>query len=294
MGCGEMPTKTETETKTVTITFDTTGGSEVTYIEINEGATLTADYFDAGSQVPTKDGYEFNGWKNGTEPVSAETTFSEDTTLTAQWTQKQITVSFSLGEGATGTPPESVTITNGTALGSKYPTKIPIRDGYDFVGWYNDGNQYTSTTVINAAATTFVLTARWEEEQEYVVENADTPAIHPGNHFSETTPPLSTTVKVNAQFTVSGLFCNVEPGAGVLSAQWYRASSEAGAGEPIDEKKDAAPNSPHMMSLPFTWSESEPGEYWYYVVVTNYNENATVQKYSTATTQNRFKATVTE
>ena len=296
MGCGgEVPTGTDP--KTITIMFDTTGGSEVTYIEINKGDKLLPDYF-TGSKVPTKTGYDFSGWKNGETPVSAETTFSKSTILTAQWTQKQqdntITVSFSLGEGVTGNPPPSVTITNGTTLGSKYPSQIPIRDGYDFVGWYYNGTQYTSTTVINAAAPTFVLTAKWEEEQEYVVEVADTPAIHPGNHFSETEPPLEKTVKVNEQFTVSGLFSFVENGAGVVSAQWYRARSETGQGEEIDYRQTASPGTPYTVSLPFTWSEPEAGEYWYWVVVTNYNEKATLQKYSTATTQNKFKATVTE
>jgi len=287
------------ETKKVTIMFTTgDGGSEVASIEIKEGGSLPADYLGAGSKVPTRTGYTFNGWLDGTTPVTAATTFGVDTTLTAQWAAEaqQVTVSFSLGAGVTGTPPASVTINAGTALGTKYPAN-PERDGWEFDGWYNGTTRYTSATVINTTAATFTLTAHWTEEE---IDNSvypQTPAIHPGNHFVEVVKPDGTlTTKVNEDFEANGLFSNIERDAGILTSQWYRATTATGAGEEINYRQTAAGTStPHDLSLPFTWRESEPGEYWYWVVVTNTNVNATTEdKTASAITQNRLKVTVTE
>jgi len=276
----------------VTITFNTDNGSALDPAKLDEGGSLPADYLAGGSKVPSKTGYRFNGWKNGTAAVSAATTFNADTTLVAQWVL-QVTVSFSLGEeGVSETPPAPVIIDTGTALGSKYPSD-PFLDGYEFMGWYNNGTKYINTTVINSNSPGFTLTAQWEEEEEYVVEYAQSPAIHPGNHFVEIVTGGELGVKVNQSFQANGLFSNIEKGAGVLSSQWYRATSETGEGEEIEWKQTAKPSNPHELSLPFTWKESEPGEYWYWVVVTNYNEIATVQKYNSSTTQNRLKVTVT-
>jgi uncharacterized repeat protein (TIGR02543 family) len=296
LSCGDDPTETNNK---IAIVFNTgEGGSEVASIKIDEGAALPTDYFGTGSKVPTRTGYTFNGWKNGETDVTAATTFSQDTTLTAQWTptgqQQQVTVTFSLGEGVSGTPPASVTINNGTALGNtRYPAN-PTRPGYDFDGWYNGTTRYTSTTVINAAGATFVLTARWEEE--YVVEYAQSPAIHPGNHFMEIGIPngIISNAQVNVDFSANGLMSNVERGAGILTSQWYRTTKEGGEGEEIEYRQSAAGTStPHDLSLGFTWRESEPGTYWYWVVVTNTNENATVQQTSSSVTQNRLKVIVT-
>jgi len=293
------------ETTKVTITFNTDGGSAVASIEIDKGGKLPADYL-TGNKIPVKTGYTFNGWKNGATAVTAATTFAQNATLTAQWTAsqgsgqgqgsgqqaQQITVSFSLGDGVAGDPPASVTIDNGTALGAKYPAD-PKRTGYEFSGWFNDNKRYDKNDKITAAAATFVLTAQWDKE--YVVENAQSPAIHPGNHFSEIAGGANRTTKVNVDFSADGLFSNVEPGAGVLSSQWYRASSATGEGEEINYKQTAAGTStPHELALPFTWREPAAGEYWYWVKVTNTNVNATVQKTSSSITQNRLKVTVTE
>jgi uncharacterized repeat protein (TIGR02543 family) len=275
----------------VTIEFDTDGGSELASIEINEGAALPASYFETGTNVPTKPSHRFNGWKNGTEAVTTATTFDENTTLTAQWV-RTITVIFSLGEGVTGTPPPSVVIDAGTALGAKFPTVHPERDGYDFDGWCNGVVVYNSTTAINSSDATFTLTAKWEEEDNNIYTFP--PAIHPGRDFSERYPGGFSPVKVNVQFTIEGLSGTVDEG--VLSAQWYRATSEADAkqyrGSAIGEKQEASEGSLNAITLRYTGIETEPCVYWYWVEVTNYNEEATGEKYATTRTQYQLKVTV--
>lgn len=280
----------------VTITFIFNGGNGVdSSIEINENGSLPAEYLVGGSKAPSRSGYSFNGWLDGTTPVTAATTFPQNTTLTAQWTpgqNQQVTVTFELG-GAPGTPPGTKTITNNTALGSNYPSPDPVWTGHEFTGWFNNNTQYTATTRINTAATTFTLTAQWEEEGDDRPEYAQTPAIHPGRHFQETTGGAVRTARVNEDITVNDLTSNVEPGAGVLSAQWFRATTADGEGEVILGQTAAGNARPFELGLRFTWRESEPGVYWYWVAVTNYNENATVQQTNTEVTQNKLQVTVT-
>jgi uncharacterized repeat protein (TIGR02543 family) len=287
----------------ITITFSTGSGSRVDPIEIDKNGSLPAEYFAGGSKAPTRDNYTFTVWRRGAATVTTATTFSDNATLTAQWTPVaggSVTVSFSLGDGVAGTPPAPVTITNGTALGGQYPSPDPTRGGgWEFLGWYNGDTKYTSSTVITAAGTTFVLTAEWENDAS---EYAQNPAIHPGNHFVEIVPGGALTARVNEDFEANGLFCNIERGAGVLSSKWYRVTSEADAnaatadvptGTVIFEQHASAEN-PRELTLNFKWREPAAGTYWYYVIVTNTNVNATIQQTSSAITQNRLKVTVTE
>lgn len=275
----------------VTIEFDTDGGSDVASIEIDEGAALPASYFETGTNVPTKSSHRFTGWKDGATAVTQTTTFPADTTLTAQWI-RTVTVIFSLGEGVAGNPPASAVIDAGTALGTKYPQQTPERDDYEFDGWYNGDTLYNNTTRIDTAEATFTLTAKWEPIDHNIYTLA--PAIHPGRHLEELYPDGFPLVKVGMTFTIEGLMSNVEDG--FLTAQWYRAASEEDArnyiGDEIGSMQSASDN-PVRLSLKYTGSESAPCEYWYWVVVTNTNENATPGYQTNSTrTMNQLKITV--
>jgi len=292
--CGEEAAAAATET-IVTITFDSNGGSKVEPVQLENGGSLKAAYL-TGSKVPKYTGNRFDGWLDGSTLVTAKTTFTKSTTLTAQWVQ-QVTIKFSLDEGGVTGTVRDVIIDDGTAMGNKYPAN-PSRSGWEFKGWFNNGTQYTKDTKItipeNSPSTTFTLTAQWEEEIDVGVQYAQSPAIHPGNHFIET-GGVDRTGKVNVAFTADGLFSNIERGAGVLSSQWYRATTATGAGEEIEYRQTAAgTGTPHELALPFTWHEAEAGEYWYWVKVTNTNVNATVQQTSSSITQNRLHMTITE
>lgn len=69
--------------ETVTITFTGEGVTSST-VELKKGAAIG----DKLPTAPTRDGYTFDGWFiNGTVKVTATTTFTEDTTVTAKWTK---------------------------------------------------------------------------------------------------------------------------------------------------------------------------------------------------------------
>ncbi|NLX93398.1 MAG: InlB B-repeat-containing protein [Clostridiales bacterium] len=105
--------------KESTITFDANGGSPV--------ASQTGDY---GTTVvtpitPVREGYTFTGWQ-----PAAPTTFPENNlTVTAQWTIKQITVTF---DSAGGSAVTSKTGSFGTTLVAPF---APTKSGYAFNGW---------------------------------------------------------------------------------------------------------------------------------------------------------------
>lgn len=294
--------------ETFTITF--VGNSGVitdASTTVQEDSVLPADYF-TGAKIPTRTGYRFTGWKEGVNPVSALTKITSDMTLTAQWVWR-LSVNFALGADTTGggssivapgTPPAAVTIDNNSALGNAYPRNDPSWTSTDpafdyiFTGWFNGDTKYTSATPISVAdgsTASFDLTAQWSRVLN--PKTAAIPAIHPGSHFLEI-GGVERTAKVDVDFTADGLFAMADD-AGTLSSQWYRATSLTDAtGTVIFTQTAAGTSTPNQLSLPFKWKEETAGEYWYWVIVTNTNNKATVTKVVTATTDNKLHVTVSE
>jgi len=71
---------------------------------------------------------------------------------------KKVTITFNIGY-TEGTNPEPITLIKGGSGGDSWPPD-PIRDDYDFLGWFNStAQEFTSSTKINENVT---LTAKWE------------------------------------------------------------------------------------------------------------------------------------
>ncbi len=84
--------------------------------------------------TPTRTGYNFGGWKNGSLIVTASTqnTTVGNHTLTSQWTPQTFTITFNKQSGSGGS--STATATYGQAL----PTiTIPTRNGYKFEGYFS-------------------------------------------------------------------------------------------------------------------------------------------------------------
>ena len=152
-----------------TVTFDVNGGNE-TYSsrEYEAGATLT------DLPTPTRDGYEFDCWKDsdGYEYSVGSVMPDRDITLVAQWTEikvevKKYTVTFNLngGEGEI----DSQSYAGGEVMKD---LPIPERDGYRFVCWENSsGKVFYSTSIMPYENVRLI--AKWEiivtsYEDEYV------------------------------------------------------------------------------------------------------------------------------
>ena len=212
----------------------------------------------------------------------------------------KVTITFDSNGGSKVDP---VKIDKGARLPAEYllnGAKTPTKDEYEFAGWNKGAAAVTNSTTFAEDAT---LVAQWEEADPPPLY-AVAPAIHPGGHFTEleATEEGRMNAKVNMPFSANGLFSNMAKGAGVLSSKWYRVTTskeDADAatvanptGTVILEQTAAGTATPHELSLPFTWTESAAGTYWYYVIVTNTNDKASVQKISSSITNDRLEVTV--
>ena len=151
-----------------TITF--ADGVDDAEIEVPEPQTVDADT-PYTLTAPTRSGYVFLGWSDGTTTYEAGTVLTvddltSDITLTAQWAQS-VAISF-----ASGTSSSTSGIPSGTsgAAGSSYtlPTSEPRRNSgsYEFTGWEysEDGDVYDAgetVTLPDGGTTAVTFTAQW-------------------------------------------------------------------------------------------------------------------------------------
>ena len=138
--------------------------------EYSEGETVT---IKAGE----RSGYKFSGWRTDdgvqfADSKSAETTFtmpSKAVTVTANWTKSsggngggggnvRYTVSF---ETNGGNDIASKTVTRNSVI--KEP-ETPIKDGFDFEGWYTDKGLKTKYDFTEKVTKNFTLYAKWTEK----------------------------------------------------------------------------------------------------------------------------------
>ena len=145
-----------------TVTFNSNGGS-----------TLMSQNVFAGKQAvaptdPTRNGYTFAGWyvdQELTEPFVFSTSITKNITLYAKWRENK------------GTPAVKYTVTFNSNGGSSVASQTietgnkavipenPVKDGYTFVGWYNDSS-FTKLFDFDAAITKdIVLFAKWDENK---------------------------------------------------------------------------------------------------------------------------------
>lgn len=138
--------------------------------EYSEGETVT---IKAGE----RSGYKFSGWTTDdsvqfADSKSAETTFTmpgKAVTVTANWTKSsggngggggnvRYTVSF---ETNGGNDIASKTVTRNSVI--KEP-ETPIKDGFDFEGWYTDKGLKTKYDFTEKVTKNFTLYAKWTEK----------------------------------------------------------------------------------------------------------------------------------
>jgi uncharacterized repeat protein (TIGR02543 family) len=121
----------------VTVTYDPNNGEQTSSETVKHGTTETVH------AAPTKEGYTFLGWSDGTNTYQADESFTVggNVTLTAQWekivlpTVKPViyyTLSYETN-GGTEYQDEKYAAGNQVSI-----TKTPVREGYRFTGWYAD------------------------------------------------------------------------------------------------------------------------------------------------------------
>jgi uncharacterized repeat protein (TIGR02543 family) len=115
-----------------TVSYNTGGGSiapDSFTKKIGETFTVAA--------APTRTGYVFNGWSDGTSTVGAGVTYfvgSSSVTLTAQWVAKVYTVIYDWN-GGSGSATNNDSYTVGTTGLTLPLVGNHTKDGYNFSGW---------------------------------------------------------------------------------------------------------------------------------------------------------------
>ncbi len=127
-----------------TITYNLDGGS----VSVNP-ATYNIESEDITLTNPTKEGYDFAGWKgtdiNGTAmTVTISKGSIGDRTYTATWTAISYSITYKLEGGSVSGNPTSYTIESETIILAN-----PTKEGYTFAGWIGtDLSQATKRVVI--------------------------------------------------------------------------------------------------------------------------------------------------
>ena len=144
-----------------TVTFDPAGGSAVATQVVTDGEKAVRP-----SPDPTKADSEFAGWYNGVTPFDFDTPITESITLTAHWNLViKHTVAFN---SAGGSAVASQSVRDGHT--ATEPTPAPTYAGFNFMGWYKDGNPFDFATPITGNIT---LTAHWLKD-DFVKVNGGT------------------------------------------------------------------------------------------------------------------------
>lgn len=160
------------------ITFDPNNGDNMQVDWKKEGVLLKAP-----TSEPTKEGYTFEGWYYDNNGVNTKWNFETDKarytmTLTAKW---KANTSSSGGGGGGGTTYYTLTFeTNGgdsiqairAARGKTLDLSAytPMRDGYDFGGWYADKDLTQRITEIKLSGSKTVY-ADWKKREPDAVKN---------------------------------------------------------------------------------------------------------------------------
>ncbi len=123
---------------------------------------------------PYRYGFTFDGWytePEGGEKIIKSTVFEEGQTIYAHWTGAMYKVVF-WPEG--GTFPEGVDDYKQVQyLGKFGEMPVPIRENFDFVGWFNGSTLITEDTIFTEAYSdehaVLPLRARWKESAAHVI-----------------------------------------------------------------------------------------------------------------------------
>lgn len=172
----EMPSNDLTlyaqwQANTRTIYFDLNGGTSV--IPPAQNVAVGAPVMEP-TPTPIRPGYTFTGWNSSITGSGIVWDFStnrmpdNDLLLYAQWQINTYTVIFDSNGGTSAEyPPQSIVF--GAIL--KEPNPAPTRQGYTFVGWYDETNNLWAFGKMTMPDMELKLVAHWEKLSSNSIES---------------------------------------------------------------------------------------------------------------------------
>ncbi len=173
------------EANTYTITFELSGGEmDKTSMDVTYDSPFSLP-------TPTRNGYTFGGWYNGSNEVKSGTwKKTSHIVLSAKWNAIQYKITYNLDGGKNASQnPATYTVESGTVT-----LQSPTKNGYKFLGWYSDKEFKSKVTKINPTdCKDIVLYAKWELGTYTVKYDAKGGAISgtPKTSFTINDLPLS-------------------------------------------------------------------------------------------------------
>ena len=143
---------------TQTITIDLAQGTSNT--PISEPSRTIGETFAAPTALPTRVGYTFSSWSDGTTtyaPGATVTVGANNMTLTAQWSVASYTIRYSLN-GGTGTIPSPTSYN----FGASHTIAAGVtKANSNFIGWSNGSNTYSAGAAFTLSSRDETFTAQF-------------------------------------------------------------------------------------------------------------------------------------
>lgn len=134
---------------------------------------------------PTREHYDFKGWKNGNSSISnIYTSNAQNYTLTATWSPHNYSIAYNLNGGTNNSNNPTIHTIESDEITLDGPTK----DGYTFTGWTGSNGDNPNTNVVIDAGNTNDLsyTANWSLNTYSVIYHLDGGTNHIKNPTSYT------------------------------------------------------------------------------------------------------------
>lgn len=190
------------EAKTYTVTLDPDGG------DVFETTTKVQCDHNYLLVVPTKIGYEFDGWSDGTDiiPNSGIWRYDSDKNLIAVWSIANYVINYNLDGGTNNANnPETHTYFDDVILNN------PEKEGYQFDGWYLNNTKIDKIEAGNNEEIS--LEARWIPLKNTLVVS------------SEDTSRGTVSIQSGSGYSGENIVVNAEPLDGYLFSGWDDGSS---------------------------------------------------------------------
>lgn len=119
---------------------------------------------------PTKVGYTFDCWLNGSSCVSARQRFDTSISVVAKWNPIDFKVSYQLNGGSVANANNFEAGTYKYDVGTTIPTEVPILADHTFHGWESsDGYIYNAGDTVINKTTDVVLTAKFDLKEKRTI-----------------------------------------------------------------------------------------------------------------------------
>ena len=166
------------------VTFDAKGGSptpETQYVKGGETAVEPV-------KDPEKKGYTFEGWTldGGSSPYNCAEPVNKDIKLVAKWKPIVYKIDYVLN-GGTNDPDNPTTYTKEDTIDFNPAT----REGYDFLGWYEDENFTTPIAGVSNRTGDITVYAKWEAKKDVAYKVEHYKETEPGKYELAVTDTLS-------------------------------------------------------------------------------------------------------